>query len=431
MVFPKSEENPSPTELAPLQTKTERLISQGRNSYFPVYSPREMIVSHGEGARLWDLEGREYIDLGTGIGVNALGHQEPDLLQAAKNQLDKIWHTSNIYFTEPVVSLASELIASTFADRVFFSNSGAEANEAAIKIARKFCSLRSSLQSTVSPKREILTFKGSFHGRTLTTATATAQAKFHEGFEPLPAGFTYCPFNDFEKAEKLITAHTCAVLLEPIQGESGIIAAAPGFLQHLQSLCHQHEALLIFDEIQSGMGRTGRFFAYEWEEGVRPDIVTIAKSLGGGLPLGAMLTTERVARVFKFGDHGSTFGGNPIAAAVARVVLQKIRNPLLMEQVIIRGEQFKIRLQALHHTFGIFKQIRGKGLMIGAELQGPWQGQARELTEACRKHGVLILQAGPNTLRFLPPLNITEEELQTGMDRMAFTLKTIASQKGL
>ena len=423
----KSNENPTLTELSSPQTQS--LLRQGRDCYFPVYSPREMIVAHGKGARLWDLEGREYIDLGTGIGVNALGHQEPDLIQAAWDQLHKVWHTSNIYFTEPVVRLAAELIETTFADRVFFSNSGAEANEAAIKVARKFSSFHSSRQATASSKRDILTFKGSFHGRTLTTATATAQAKFHEGFDPLPGGFSYCPFNDFDRAEKLITAQTCAVLLEPIQGESGVIAAAPGFLRHLQSLCHQRDALLIFDEIQSGMGRTGRFFAYQWQDGVRPDIVTIAKSLGGGLPLGAMLTTETVARIFKFGDHGSTFGGNPVAAAVARVVLQKIRNPSLMEQVKKREEQLIKGLQELQRSLGIFKEIRGKGLFIGAELQGPWEGQARDLTEACRKNGVLILQAGPNTLRFLPPLNVTEEELQNGMDRMAFCLKNMASQK--
>ena len=389
------------------------LIAKGRAAYFPVYSPRDMIVDHGKGARLWDLEGHEYIDLGTGIGVNILGHQEADLVTAAHEQLQKLWHTSNIYFTEPVVQLAAELIEATFADRGFFANSGAEANEAAIKVARKFSSFHHA-----STKREIITFSGSFHGRTLTTVTATAQPKHQVGFEPLPGGFTYCPFNDFEAFEKLISDQTCAVLIEPVQGEGGLISTQPGFLKHLQTLCHQHKALLIFDEIQSGMGRTGRFFAHQWEAGIQPDIVTVAKALGGGLPIGAMLTTETVAQMFKLGDHGSTFGGNPVVAAVARVVLRKIGSPPLMANVKKQGGHLRKRLEALNQSLDMFKEIRGKGLMIGAALNDQWQGQARHLMEACRQQGVLILQAGPHILRFLPPLNITDEELQTGMDRV-------------
>ena len=406
------------------QSASAELIAKGRAAYFPVYSPRNMILDHGKGARLWDLEGHDYIDLGTGIGVNALGHQEADLVNAALDQVHKLWHTSNIYFTEPVVQLATELKEATFADRVFFSNSGAEANEAAIKIARKFSSVHHS-----SKKREIITFEGSFHGRTLATTTATAQPKHHLGFDPLPGGFTYCPYNDFEVFEKMISDQTCAVLIEPIQGEGGLKTAQPGFLKHLQTLSQKHDALLMFDEIQSGMGRTGRLFAYQWEEGIKPDIVTVAKALGGGLPIGAMLTTEAVAQTFKVGDHGSTFGGNPVVAAVARVVFRKMCSPQLMQNVKKQGEQLRKRLEELNQSLDMFREIRGKGVMIGAELKDQWKGQARHLMEVCRQHRVLILQAGPHVLRFLPPLNITDEELQTGMDRVVETVTNLASEK--
>lgn len=407
----------------PSLTNTQALLEKGRAAYIPVYAPREMILERGQGARLWDKEGQEYIDLGAGIAVNGLGHQEPDLIEAATEQLKKLWHTSNIYFTEPVVQLAADLVEMTFADRVFFSNSGTEANEAAIKLARKFA----SLQATPN-KREIITFEGSFHGRTLTAVTATAQPKYQEGFGPLPGGFTYCPFNDFEAIERLISEQTCAVLLEPIQGESGIVAAQTGYLKHLQTLCHQYNALLIFDEIQSGMGRTGRFFAYEWEEDITPDIVTIAKALGGGLPIGAVLATEKVAQVFQVGDHGSTFGGNPVVAAVARVVLQKLQSAELMKNVEKQGAQLRKHLEALQQA-GVFREIRGKGLMLGAALETRWEGQARDFTEACRQNGVLVLQAGANVLRFLPPLNITDEEMQVGLARFHQTMLNLTAEK--
>ncbi len=396
---------------------TQDLVELGQQTYLPVYAPREMILDHGEGSRVWDIDGNEYIDLGTGISVNNLGHCNPDMIRVAVAQMKKLWHTSNIYFTEPPIRLAADLTKVSFADRVFFSNSGAEANEAAIKLARKFSSVKHPPQ-----KREIITFKGSFHGRTLTTVTATAQPKYHEGFEPLPGGFTYCDFNDEEAITQLISEKTCAVMLEPIQGEGGITPAQPGFLKLLRKLCDQYEALLIFDEIQCGMGRTGKLFAHEWE-GVLPDIMTLAKALGGGLPIGAMLTTEKVAQTLKVGDHGSTFGGNPVATALAAEALRQLRTPTLMKNVQQQGEYLKSRLNALNAELGKFKEIRGLGLMIGVELQGEWIGQAKNITEVCRRHGVLILQAGPNVLRFLPPLTITKEELDLGMDRFEATVK--------
>lgn len=396
------------------------LVAKGQDNFVPTYAPREMILDKGQGARVWDLDGNEYIDLGTGIAVNSLGHQDSDLMEAASAQLKKLWHTSNIYFTEPTVCLAEELVEATFADRVFFSNSGAEANEAAIKLARKHSSLQYSAE-----KREIITFQGSFHGRTLATVTATAQPKYQEGFGPLPGGFTYCPFNDFEAIEQLISEKTCAILVEPIQGEGGVQPAKPGFLKHLRELCDRHNALLIFDEIQTGMGRSGRLLAHEWEQGARPDIVTLAKALGCGMPIGAMLTTDAIAQAFSVGSHGTTFGGNPLVAAVARVALKKIKTPELLENVMRQGTYLQNRLAGINRDLKCFQEVRGRGLMLGAELKGRWQGKARDVMEACRKNHVLVLQAGPNVLRFLPPLNITEEELKVGMDRVEATFKNL------
>lgn len=400
-----------------LSEQSKKIIELGQQYFVPNYKPREVVLDKGQGARIWDMDGNEYIDLGAGISVNSLGHQDPDIVDALVQQAKKLWHTTNIYFTEPTVRLAEDLVKATFANQVYFCNSGAEANEAAIKLARKYSS-----EHHGSDKREIITFKGSFHGRTLATVTATAQPKFQQGFEPLPGGFTYCAFNDFEAIETLISAKTCAILVEPIQGEGGIMPAAPGFLKHLRDLCDRHQALLMFDEIQTGIGRTGKFFAYQWEEAWHPDLVTVAKALGGGFPIGAMLTTTNAAEVLQFGSHGSTFGGNPLGAAVARAVIKKVNSPELLSQVCEKGEILMQRLEAMNRKLNLFADIRGKGLMIGAELASDWHGKAGELTEVCRHQGVLILQAGPDVLRFLPPLTITDQELSEGMDRVEAAL---------
>ncbi|MCH2266982.1 MAG: aminotransferase class III-fold pyridoxal phosphate-dependent enzyme, partial [SAR324 cluster bacterium] len=332
--------------------------------------------------------------------------------------------------TEPAIKLAENLVDATFADRVFFCNSGAEANEAAIKLARKSSSL-------IHPpeKREILTFEGSFRGRTLATVTATAQPKYQQGFEPLPEGFRYCPFNDFEAATEMIGAQTCAVMIEPIQGEGGVNPAQSGFLRHLRKLCDQHNALLIFDEIQSGMGRTGKLFGYQWEveedqlssEGAAPnlipDIVTMAKALGGGLPIGAMLCTEKVAQSFKPGDHGTTFGGNPIVTAVAGAAFRKINTPEMLSGVLQKGAIIRQHLETLNDELSLFETIRGRGMMLGAVLSKAWKNKASAMVTACQENGVLILLAGPDVLRFLPPLNISGEELKTGLERVSKALK--------
>ena len=258
------------------------------------------------------------MDLGSGIGVNCLGHRNPEILAALTEQADRLWHTSNIYFTEPPVRLASEIVEKTFANRVFFCNSGAEANEAAIKVARKF-----AYDNFSSDKRTIITFTGSFHGRTIASVTATAQPKYHEGFGPLPGGFRYCEFNNIEHLNELFSSDVCAVMLEPIQGEGGIRPFATNFLRHVSRLCEDNQALLICDEVQCGMGRTGKLFAHSWAEDVVPDIVTVAKAFGGGLPIGATLLGPKLEETLSLGSHGSTFGGNPICCAVARVVFQE------------------------------------------------------------------------------------------------------------
>ena len=398
--------------------KTRELVATGQRRYVPNYAPKEMILDRGAGARMWDLDGNEYVDLGAGIGVTSLGHGDPELAQALTGQAGRLWHVSNLYFAEPAVRLAEELCEASFADRVFFCNSGAEANEAAIKLARKHASLRYGAE-----KREIVTFHGGFHGRTLATVTATAQPKYQDGFEPLPGGFRYCPYNDDAALDEAIGERTCAVLVEPIQGEGGVVPAEDGFLAAVAERCRTHDALLMFDEIQSGLARTGRLFAYQWEEGLLPDVVTIAKALGGGLPIGAMLVGARAAETLGAGSHGSTFGGNPIAAAVARVVLRKLRSPELRANVERQGERLRKRLVALHNEIGIIAEVRGRGLMIGAVLRGGWAGRAGELGEACRRHGVLVLQAGPDVLRFLPPLNITDAELDDGMERFEAAMR--------
>ena len=305
---------PLPRE-PPCTNKPSALIELGKRYWLPVYKPRELVLDHGKGARVWDTEGRDYVDFGAGIAVNALGHQDPDLLAALVAQAHKLWHSSNVFYTEPPLRLAEELVrASGFAERVFLCNSGAEANEAAIKLVRKWAASK----GRAPEQRGILTFRGSFHGRTLATVTATAQPKYQAGYEPLPAGFGYADFNDVAALEAAFAAgDIAAVMLEPVQGEGGVLPAAPGFLKRVRELCDQHDALLVLDEIQCGMGRTGTLFAHA-HDNVAPDIVTLAKALGCGFPIGAMLAGPKVAEVMQYGAHGTTFGGNPMAAAVAR-----------------------------------------------------------------------------------------------------------------
>ena len=395
------------------------LIELGSRYWLPVYRPRELVLDHGRGARLWDTQGRDYVDFGAGIAVNGLGHQDPDLLDALVAQARKLWHSSNVFYTEPPLRLAAELVqASGFAERVFLCNSGAEANEAAIKLVRRWA----ATQAREADRRVIVTFRGSFHGRTLATVTATAQPRYQEGYEPLPDGFRYVDFNDVAALESaLAPGDVAAVMLEPVQGEGGVRPAAPGFLRQARELCDRHGALLVLDEIQCGMGRTGTLFAHT-QDGVVPDIVTLAKALGAGFPIGAMLAGPKVAQVMQYGAHGSTFGGNPLAAAVARVALARLGSPAVLMNVERQANELRAGLAAIDAELGVFEEVRGRGLMLGAALAEAHRGKAAAILDAAAAHGVLLLQAGPDVLRLLPPLTITDEELAQGLGRLRAAL---------
>ena len=387
--------------------------------YLPVYRPRGIVLDHGLGSRLWDRDGREYVDFGAGIAVNALGHAHPALVAALTAQAGKLWHTSNVFVSEPPLRLAQALVdAAGFADQAFFCNSGAEANEAAIKLARQWATAR----GRAPERRVILSFRGSFHGRTLAAVTATAQPKYHAGFEPLPAGFRYSDFNDLAAAEAAMAAgEVCAVLVEPVQGEGGVTPASETFLRGLRTLCDRHEALLILDEIQCGMGRTGKLFACDGY-GVRPDVVTLAKALGGGFPIGAMLVGARAANALQFGQHGTTFGGNPLATAVAGAALRELSSPALLANVERQSQALREGLAALDVEFGVFSEVRGRGLMLGAQLRPQLAGQTGAMVDRGIEHGLLMLQAGPDVLRFVPALNITDADVAEGLARLRETL---------
>lgn len=399
---------------------TQDLLAAGKHYYLPVYKPREVILERGLGARVWDREGKEYVDFGAGIAVCGLGHCDPDLVAALTGQAQRLWHTSNVFYSEPPLCLAEELVgASRFATRVFLCNSGAEANEAAIKLIRKWA----AAQGRAPDRRVILTFRGSFHGRTLAAVTATAQPKYQEGYEPLPGGFRYLDFNDLTQVEAaMTTGDVAAVLVEPIQGEGGVMPAADGFLRGLRQLCDRHEALLALDEIQCGMGRTGALFAH-WQDEIQPDIVTLAKALGGGFPIGAMLAGPKVAEIMQFGAHGTTFGGNPLAAAVARVALRKLSSPEIAANVARQSTALRAGLEAINAELKLFSEVRGRGLMLGAVLGEKYRGKAGAILDYAAQQGLLLLQARPDVLRFVPPLNIGDVDIADGLARLALALR--------
>jgi acetylornithine/N-succinyldiaminopimelate aminotransferase len=414
---------PMPTQTS--DATTASLLALGKRYWLPVYKPRDLLLDRGLGSRVWDSEGRDYIDFGAGIAVNALGHQDPDLLAALTEQSHKLWHSSNVFYTEPPLHLAEELVrASGFAERVFLCNSGAEANEAAIKLVRKWA----TAQGRPPEKRVILTFHGSFHGRTLATVTATAQPKYQEGYEPLPGGFRYLPFNDVAALEAAFGAgDIAAVMVEPVQGEGGVLPAAAGFLKRARELCDRHDALLVLDEIQCGMGRTGTLFAHVQDE-VTPDIVTLAKALGCGFPIGAMLAGAKVAQIMQYGAHGTTFGGNPMAAAVARVALRKLSSPAVLANVQRQAGALRAGLLAINDELAVFAEVRGRGLMIGAVLADAYKGRAGDILDHAAAHGLLVLQAGPDVLRFVPPLIIADADIADGLSRLRSALHDVVSR---
>ena len=388
------------------------------NYLTPNFTFAPMIPAKGLGSRVWDTEGREYLDLAGGIAVNALGHCHPVLVQALTEQAHKLWHVSNIYTTEAAQNLAQKLVQHTFADKVFFCNSGAEANEAALKLARKY-----ARDHFGAEKNEIIACVNAFHGRTLFTVSVGGQPKYSQDFAPLPQGITHIPFNDCAALQQAISAKTCAVIIEPIQGESGVLPATDEFLRTARQLCNQYQAALIFDEVQTGMGRTGKLFAYE-HSGVLPDILSSAKALGSGFPIGAMLTTNQFAPSFSVGTHGSTFGGNPLACAVAAAAFDLIQDPQTLNHVQQQGEQLLRGLQAIGAETGVFQAVRGQGLLIGAVLAEAYQGRASEITAAALQQGLMILVAGGNVLRFAPSLLLNDEDLALGLEKLRLAIHT-------
>jgi succinylornithine transaminase family protein len=377
----------------------------------PNYQPAEIIPVRGEASRLWDQQGREYIDLAGGIAVTVLGHANPVMVNALTEQAGKLWHLSNVMTNEPALKLAKAITDATFADRVFFCNSGAEANEAAFKLARRY-------GNQIAPtKNKIISFFNAFHGRTLFTVSVGGQAKYTQGFEPIPGGIDHVPFNDLAALEAAMSDDVCAIVMEPVQGEGGILPATKAFIEGARALATKHKALLVFDEVQSGNGRSGQLYAYE-HYGVVPDVLTTAKGLGGGIPIGAMLTTAEHAETLAFGTHGSTYGGNPLACAVALAVFETINTPAIKANVALRAAQLRDGLNAIGKRYGIFDEVRGLGLLLGAPLTTAWKGKAKAIVNAGLKHGVWTLVAGPDVLRMAPALNLTEAEAAEGLKRL-------------
>ncbi|WP_263260984.1 aspartate aminotransferase family protein [Pseudomonas sp. RIT-PI-S] len=377
----------------------------------PNYAPAGFIPVRGAGSRVWDQAGRELIDFSGGIAVNVLGHAHPALVGALTEQANKLWHVSNVFTNEPALRLAKKLVAATFAERVFFCNSGAEANEASFKLARRVA------HDLYGPEKcEIIAAVNSFHGRTLFTVSVGGQPKYSDGFGPKIEGITHIPYNDLAALKAAISDKTCAVVLEPIQGEGGVLPAEQAYLEGARALCDQHNALLVFDEVQSGMGRSGKLFAY-MHYGVTPDILSSAKSLGGGFPIGAMLTTDKLAKHLAVGVHGTTYGGNPLACAVAEAVVDVINTPEVLKGVEERHQRFATRLRAIGEKYKVFTEVRGLGLLIGCALSEPWKGKAKEFFNAAERNDVMILQAGPDVVRFAPSLVIDTVDIDEGLDR--------------
>jgi predicted acetylornithine/succinylornithine family transaminase len=390
-----------------VQEKTARYV-------LGTYARAPFELVRGEGMTLFDSDGNAYLDFASGISVNALGHADPEIAAAVQEQITQLSHVCNLYYSAPQADLAEALCQRSFADKVYFANSGTEAVEAAIKFARKY-----ALDTHGPGKTGIVSFTGAFHGRTAGSLALTPREKYQAPFRPLMPGVTYAPFNDIEAAREAITSETCAVFVEPIQGEGGINIASPAFLLALREACDQVGALLVFDEIQCGMGRTGKLWAYE-HTGIEPDMMTLAKALGGGMPIGATLLTDAVANVMHVGDHGSTFAGGPVICRAAEVVLKRVSDPAFLAHVSAMGDLLKERLEEMNSPQ--IKEIRGLGLMVGVEMTG----EVAPLIQAGYQHGLIMINAGPNILRLLPPLIAEEQHINQFID----TFETILSENG-
>lgn len=389
----------------------EEIFAKDKSDYLPVFARYNIVLDHGDGPYVYDTKGKKYIDFLAGIAVNVVGHNYKPLVDAVSQQASKMIHCSNLYYTEVQVEAAEKLKKLSGMDKVFFGNSGAEANEGAIKLARKYA-------TNIDPEKiQIISALHSFHGRTLATLTATGQDHYHHGFGPLPAGFDYVPYNDIQAIEAKMSDKTCAVMLEAIQGEGGVHVPDPDYLPKVRALCDKYNAVLIFDEVQCGMGRTGTFFGCQ-QFGVKPDIVTLAKGLAGGVPIGAFMATDKVANAFHAGDHGSTFGGNPLACAAACVVLDALIDGNLMENAKEIGAYLQSKFEEYKAKYpNLIKEVRGRGLILGMELTRP----GREIANECLDYGAIINCTAGNVLRFVPPLNITKahvDELISILDKV-------------
>jgi predicted acetylornithine/succinylornithine family transaminase len=386
----------------------KKLLDESKHFLMDTYNRFPVVLRKGRGMKVWGIDGKEYLDFVGGVAVNVLGHCHPKVVIALQKQAQRLIHISNYYHIEQQIKLAKMLVKNSFADRVFFCNSGAEANEAAIKLARRYFK-----ELVGQNKFEIITALNSFHGRTLATLSATGQEKFKIGFDPLVPGFKHVEFNSVSAVEKAITKDTCAVMLEPIQGESGVKMPGPDYLKSVRELCDRHGLLLILDEIQTGMGRTGKLFAYE-HYAVSPDIMTIAKGLGGGVPIGATLSTEKIASAFQPATHGTTFGGNPLVCAAALATIDVLlEDDFVLDQCRRMGSYFIKRLEDLRNEFpSIIADIRGLGLLIGMELTR----DGTSIVRTCLERGILINCTAGNILRFMPPLIVTEKEIDKLVD---------------
>lgn len=387
----------------------------------PNYAPSAVIPVRGQGSRVWDQQDKEYVDFAGGIAVNCLGHCHPALVGALQEQGNKIWHLSNVMTNEPALRLAKKLVDNTFADKVYFANSGAESNEAALKLARRW-----ALDVHGSDKTQIIAFNQGFHGRTFFTVTVGGQAAYSDGFGPKPGDIVHADYNNLDSVKALISDKTCAIMIEPLQGEGGIVSPTPEFIKGVRELCDEHNALLIFDEVQTGAGRLGPLYAY-MDLGVTPDILTSAKGLGGGFPIGAMLTTTEIAKHLKIGTHGSTYGGNPLACAVGEAVIDVINTPEVQDGVKAKAQLYVDGLNTINAKYNVFKEIRGKGLLIGAVLNDNYQGKAKDFLIAAMAEGVMTLIAGANIIRFAPSLVIPDEDIIEGLARFEKAVAKLAS----
>jgi acetylornithine aminotransferase len=383
---------------------TDEIVALSDRYLFPTYTRTRLALVRGEGSRVWDADGRSYLDFFSSTVVTALGHAHPAIVRAIEEQARRILHVSNLHYSEPQARLAEQLVTSSFADRVFLCNSGAEANEAAIKAARKYGHEKGD------GRYEIVTVLGSFHGRTMATIAATGQEKVRVGFEPLTPGFRYAPFDDVEALEAALTPRTIAIMLEPVQGEGGVVVPQADYLREVRRLCDERHLLLILDEVQTGVGRTGTLYGYE-RAGVAPDVMTLAKGLGGGVPIGAMLATAAVAESFGAGTHGSTFGGNALTCAVALAVLRTVRDDAVLENCERMGERLRTGLRRLGEKHSTIRDVRGHGLLIGVEIGdgGP------NIVERCLVEGLIINCTVGRVLRLTPPLTVTSAEVDEAL----------------